>query len=93
LLHAGQEHLIEKFVSGKSEIFHFFHFSLVCSFALLRGPYNHFRSMINPDRLPLTSAYLMSTAATLYFALEVSCDIDAKLFSKENPFFSSPNYA
>ncbi|OWA50381.1 hypothetical protein BV898_14900 [Hypsibius exemplaris] len=58
-----------------SVLFTFGSVFIVCSFALLRGPYNHFRSMIAADRLPLTSVYLMSVAATLYFALEMQSTV------------------
>jgi hypothetical protein len=41
------------------------------SFALLKGPYAHFMSMIALDRLPFTLSYIGSMAITLYAALVV----------------------
>ena len=43
----------------------------MASFGLLKGPMAHLRSMLAPDRLPFTGAYVGSMALTLYAALVI----------------------
>ena len=39
----------------------------MCSFAILKGPMEHFKGMLQVERLPFTGIYLTSMLATLYF--------------------------
>ena len=45
--------------------------SACCSFSLLWGPWAHLRHVLSRDRLPFTSVYVASLAATLYCSLHL----------------------
>ncbi|XP_055342208.1 uncharacterized protein LOC129590823 isoform X2 [Paramacrobiotus metropolitanus] len=48
---------------------------IIASLAVLRGPQQHLRSMLNADRLPFTTIYVVSVFATLYVALSMQSSV------------------
>ena len=42
------------------------------SFSMLWGPTNHFKHLINAERLPFSLTYLVSLVGTIYYSVWVS---------------------
>jgi hypothetical protein len=54
---------------------------IIASFALLWGPYNHFKHLLSTERLPFTVTYFGTMTATLYFALSVQSMVMTVIFA------------
>ena len=46
------------------------------SFSMLWGPTNHFKHLINTERLPFTLTYLVTLLGTIYYSVWVNIPVD-----------------